>query len=87
MRTLQEMIKSLFGIKKNKVESIIPIQPEKPTKTTYIPISDNIYYNGRSYRVRMVLNGTKYSKNFKSKKYAFDYRRELNALKTNMALS
>ena len=84
MRTLQEMIKSLFGFKKNKVESIIPTQPEKPTKTTYIPISDNIYYNGRSYRVRMVLNGTKYSKNFKSKKYAFNYRRELNTLKTNI---
>lgn len=84
MGTLQEKIKSLFGLKKHKVETIIPTQPEKITKTTYVPISNNIYYNGRSYRVRMILNGVKYSKNFKSKKYAFDYRRELNALKTNI---
>lgn len=84
MKALQEKFKSLFGIKKNKVVSIIPTQPEKITKTTYIPISNNIYYNGRSYRVRMILNGVKYSKNFKSKKYAFDYRRELNSLKTNI---
>ena len=27
--------------------------------TTYVPVSDNIYHDGSSYRVRVSVNGTK----------------------------
>ena len=33
-------------------------------KTTYVPVSNNVYHDGSSYRVRVSVNGTKYSKNF-----------------------
>ncbi len=49
----------------------------KTTVTTYVPVSNNIYYDGFSYRVRASVNGTKYSKNFSSKKKAYAFRREL----------
>lgn len=49
----------------------------KTTVTTYVPVSDNIYHDGFSYRVRASVNGTKYSKNFSSKKKAVQYRNEL----------
>jgi hypothetical protein len=45
--------------------------------TTYVPVSDNIYHDGSSYRVRVSLNGTKYSKNFSSKRAAVQYRNQL----------
>lgn len=45
--------------------------------TTYVPVSDNIYHDGSSYRVRVSVNGTKYSKNFSSKKLAIQYRNQL----------
>jgi hypothetical protein len=51
----------------------------KTTVTTYVPVSNNIYYDGFSYRVRVSVNGTKYSKNFSSKKKAYAYRKELMA--------
>lgn len=47
------------------------------TLTTYVPVSDNIYHDGSSYRVRVSVNGTKYSKNFSSKRKAVQYRNEL----------
>jgi hypothetical protein len=49
----------------------------KTTVTTYVPVSSNIYFDGFSYRVRASVNGTKYSKNFSSKKKAYAYRKEL----------
>ena len=49
----------------------------RQTVTTYVPVSDNIYHDGSSYRVRVSINGTKYSKNFSSKKKAVQYRNEL----------
>jgi hypothetical protein len=42
----------------------------RQTVTTYVPVSDNIYHDGSSYRVRVSVNGTKYSKNFSSKRKA-----------------
>lgn len=45
--------------------------------TIYVPVSNNIYYDGTSYRVRVSVNGEKYSKNFSSKKQAFAYRKSL----------
>lgn len=49
----------------------------RTTVTTYTPISNNIYHDGSSYRVRASVNGTKYSKNFSSKKAAYAYRKQL----------
>jgi hypothetical protein len=49
------------------------------TKTTskYVPVSDNVYYDGSSYRVRVCINGLKYSKNFTNKRQAIKYRNQL----------
>ena len=49
----------------------------RQTVTTYVPVSDNIYHDGSSYRVRVSIEGTKYSKNFSSKRKAIQYRNEL----------
>jgi len=35
--------------------------------TTYVPVSHHIYHDGTSYRVRVSVNGTRYSQNFSSK--------------------
>ncbi len=49
------------------------------TKTTpkYVPVGDNVYYDGSSYRVRVCINGLKYSKNFHNKRQAIKYRNQL----------
>lgn len=49
----------------------------KTTTTKYVSISNNIYHDGFSYRVRVVVEGTKYSKNFTSKRSAIQYRNQL----------
>lgn len=49
----------------------------RQTVTTYVPVSDNIYHDGSSYRVRVSINGKKYSKNFSNKRKAVTYRNEL----------
>ncbi len=49
------------------------------TVTTYVPVANNIYHDGSSYRVRVSVNGTKYSKNFSSKRAAVQYRNSLMA--------
>lgn len=46
-------------------------------KTTYVPVSSNVYYDGSSYRVRASVNGTRISKNFGSKRNAISYRNQL----------
>ena len=48
-------------------------------KTTYVPVSNNVYHDGSSYRVRVSVNGTKYSKNFSNKKTAISFRNQLLA--------
>jgi len=45
--------------------------------TKYTAVSNNIYHDGSSYRVRVSVNGTKYSKNFSSRKQAVAYRNQL----------
>lgn len=47
--------------------------------STYEPISKNIYFDGKSYRVRMSINGERVSRNFKSKKAAYQFRKEMAA--------
>ena len=49
----------------------------RSTKTTYVPVSNNVYYDGNSYRVRVSVEGTKHSKNFSNKKTAIQYRNSL----------
>ena len=51
----------------------------RSTKTVYEPITNNIYFDGFSYRVRVSVNGTKYSRNFSSKKTATTFRNQLLA--------
>ena len=48
-------------------------------KTTYVPVSNNVYHDGSSYRVRVSVNGTKYSKNFSNKKTAITFRNQILA--------
>ena len=47
------------------------------TKTTYGPVSNNVYFDGNSYRVRVSVEGTKFSKNFSNKRTAITYRNNL----------
>lgn len=49
----------------------------KTRRTTYVSVTDNIYFDGTSYRVRVCKGGVKYSKNFPSKKKALTYRNQL----------
>lgn len=49
----------------------------RQTVTNYTPVANNIYHDGSSYRVRVSVNGTKYSKNFSSKRQAIAFRNEL----------
>jgi len=42
--------------------------------TTYVPIADNIYHDGSSYRVRVRVEGETVSKNFSNKKKAVQFR-------------
>lgn len=64
--------------KSNKVVSKTPATRRKVELTgNYTPISNNIYHDGSSYRVRASIGGTKYSQNFSSKKAAYAYRKVL----------
>jgi hypothetical protein len=49
------------------------------TKTTYVPVSNNVYFDGSSYRVRASVNGSKVSKNFSNKRTAITFRNQLLA--------
>lgn len=49
----------------------------RKSTTTYEAVSNNIYYDGSSYRVRVSVKGVKYSKNFPSKRAAVVYRNQL----------
>lgn len=46
-------------------------------RTTYVAVTNNVYYDGTSYRVRVSKDGVKYSKNFSSKKNAITYRNQM----------
>lgn len=51
----------------------------RKTSTTYVPVTNNIYHDGSSYRVRASVNGNKVSKNFGSKRQAIAFRNSLLA--------
>lgn len=47
------------------------------TRSTYTPVSKNVYHDGYSYRVRVSVKGQVISKNFSNKRKAIVYRNEL----------
>jgi hypothetical protein len=49
----------------------------------HIPVQENIYTSngGRSFRVRMTIDGKRFSKNFKNKQKAQSFRKQLLALR------
>ena len=49
----------------------------KETKTIYLPLTDHIYNDGVSFRVRMIKDGKKISKNFHKAKQAIKFRDSL----------
>lgn len=49
----------------------------KPTKSVYIPVYHHIYHDGSSFRVRVVKDNKRTSKNFLSLKEAVKFRRSL----------
>lgn len=53
------------------------VKQTRSTETTYRAVSNNVYFDGSSYRVRMSIDGIRYSKNFSSKKAALQFRGEL----------
>lgn len=46
-------------------------------KTTYVPVSNNVYFDGHSYRVRITVNGKQTSQNFSSKRKAIAYKNQV----------
>lgn len=56
-----------------------PITGYEP-KTVYIPIAENIYYTGYSYRVRVRHNNVLVSKNFKQKSKALKFSKSLKTV-------
>ena len=40
----------------------------------YLPITDHVYFNGFSFRVRFIKNGIKYTKNFLTRRTAIKYK-------------
>ncbi len=57
-------------MKKNRTTRSTPL-------TVYQSVGPNIYFDGTSYRVRVIVNGQRYSKNLTSKKAAVQYRNSL----------
>ena len=47
---------------------------ERNTKTVYVPVADNIYHTGYSYRVRVRQKNKLVSRYFKNKKQAIQFR-------------
>lgn len=51
----------------------------KTPVTTYVRVTDHIYFDGKSYRVRVSKDNNKISKNFPSKTKAIAYKKSLLA--------
>jgi len=50
---------------------------DRTTRSIYVPVAENIYFNGLSYRVRVTRDGLLTSKNFHSRKKAVKFRKKL----------
>ena len=73
------MLNQKFSQMKKTTTSKMKKSASRRTKTTYVPVSNNVYYDGHSYRVRVSVDGTKISKNFGSKRNAISFRNQLLA--------
>ncbi len=49
---------------------------EKKYTSSYHPITDHVYFDGHTFRVRFIKEGVKYSKNFKTRKSALKYKKK-----------
>jgi hypothetical protein len=45
--------------------------------SNYTRTGNNIYFDGYSYRVRVSVDGVRYSRNFSTKKAAMEYRKKM----------
>lgn len=50
---------------------------KRNTVTIYVPVSEHIYYDGLSYRVRVTRDGIRTSKNFRNFKLASKFEKKL----------
>jgi hypothetical protein len=71
--------KQLMIMKKTTTSKMKKSATARRTKTTYVPVSNNVYFDGSSYRVRASVNGSKISKNFSNKRTAITFRNQLLA--------
>jgi hypothetical protein len=55
----------------------MPNKKNSAPLTIYQSIGPNIYFDGNSYRVRVIVNGTRFSKSLSSKRKAVQYRNSL----------
>ena len=51
----------------------------RDTKTIYVPVDKNVYFDGLSYRVRVTRNGVRSSLNWSNKRSAILSRNEMFA--------
>lgn len=64
-------------ITKAVVRNSKAVTPVQTTKTTYRRIGKNIYFDGYSYRARVMVNGEMNSRNFTSQRKAILWRNEI----------
>ncbi len=61
--------------KTNNSTVIKKTKDEKKYISSYIPITDHVYFNGNTFRVRFMKDGIKKSKNFNTRKDAIKYKK------------
>jgi hypothetical protein len=62
---------------KDVIERTIDHARKRNTVTVYAPITDNVYYDGFSYRVRVTRDYNRTSVNFRKMKDALKFRDKL----------
>jgi hypothetical protein len=71
-------MKTLINHSKSRVlRTARKLALDRTTRTIYVPVDENIYFNGLSYRVRVTRDGYRTSKNFHSRKKAVKFRTKL----------
>ena len=82
MTTFIDLMKRMKNLVKNggstviNTEDLFKPKDEKKYNSSYLPITDHVYFDGHSFRVRFVKDGVKHSKNFKTKKSAMKFRKK-----------
>ena len=57
-------------------EDLMKPKADKIYGPSYLPITDHVYFDGHTFRVRFVKNGVRHSKNFKTRKSALKYKKK-----------